>query len=100
VGGWTSFGVGAAGVGLAGVFFVLGNNAYRAYQESADGGSWADAKRYEQLVQIWDIAAWSAVGLGGAGWLVASILWLSAPSTKSIEIELETVNDQIKLLQE
>jgi len=99
IGGWTSFGVGAAGVGLAGVFFFLGNEAYRSYQEAAEGASWAEAEKYKQLVQIWDISAISALGVGGVCWLVSSILWVSGPSSRNIKEELDTINTQIELLQ-
>ena len=98
-GGWVSFSVGAVGVGAAGVFYFLGNDAFRSYQEQKDGGHWAEAEYYKQLVKVWDIAAISAIGVGGASLLVSAIFWISGPSTKDLETQLETVDNQINLMQ-
>ena len=95
-GGWVSFSIGAAGVGAAGVFYFLGNDAFRSYQQST---TWAEKEYYEKLVDIWDIAAWSAIGAGGVSLLLATIFWISGPSTKDLETQLATVESQIDRMQ-
>lgn len=91
VGGWTSLGVSTAGFGLAGLFFYLGNDAYRDYQT-------APSKEKERLVKFWDTATLAALGTGGACLVVSSIFWISRPPVRQITDELDLLDSEIKLL--
>lgn len=91
VGGWTSLGVSTAGFGLAGLFYYLGNDAYRDYQT-------APSKEKERLVRFWDTATLAALGTGGACLIVSSIFWISRPPVRQIADELDLLDSEIKLL--
>ena len=83
--------------GLTGYFYYLGNEAYREYEAAATPEA---ILRAENAVKLWDAATWTAIGVGGVSLVASTVLWLSAPSTRELRSELESLDRQIRALGE
>jgi len=95
--GWASFGLAAVGGGLAGFFYYLGSEAYRDYETAT---TLDELLRAENEVKLWDAATWTAIGIGGVSLITSSVLWLSSPSVRDLQQELEALNLEIQELQD
>ena len=94
--GWTSFGLSLASGGMAVLFHYLSNEAYWKYERAA---TYEEALKREKEVKLWDISTFTAIGTGGLCLVVSSVTWLSRPSPKRFIGELESVDEEIKLLE-
>ncbi len=97
VGGWTSLGLSTASIGLAGLFYYFGNDAYRDYQSAATPD---EAREKEKLVKLWDTATIAALGTSGVCLVISSIFWISRPSVRQYTEELDSLDREIILLQD
>jgi len=97
VGGWTTFGVGVLAGGLTGLFYYLGNEAYKTYLKSSTPDEF---RKNEKISKLWDISTLAAMGTSGVCLVVASVCWITSPSTKHLSEELDSIEQKINILQD
>ena len=73
------------------------NDAYRDYQGAT---SPEEISETERRVKLLDTATIAALGTSGACLLVSSIFWLSRPSNKLITDEIESIESDIRSLED
>lgn len=100
VGGWISLGAGLTFGGIAGLCYYMGNDAYADYLQLAESGRLDLARQKEVEVRLWDISAIAALGVGGACAGVSMFFWFSAPSTRRLRLERESLNREINMLED
>jgi hypothetical protein len=82
---------------LAALFYYLGNEAYRDWKWGVLTPEEREQKKKE--VMIFDASTIACLGVSGACLVVSSVFWLSTPPTRRYRVELDSVEEEISVLE-